>query len=116
MAANYVQQGAVVTVVSPSGGVSSGDGVLIGSLFGVATASVAAGADLEIAVEGVFELPCNASDNFTQGAPVYWDATAGECVDTATTDKEIGLALAPETAGHVVTVLLVTTVRADITA
>lgn len=116
MASNYVQRGDVVTVASPTGGVSSGDGVLIGGLFGVATATVAQTLDLELAVTGVWTLPSNSGDTFALGTKVYWDATAGECVDTATTDKEIGIALGAASAADTIEVLLIPTIRANISA
>lgn len=116
MASNYVQRGDVVTVTSPSGGVTTGEGVLIGDLFGVATATVAEGGSLDLARIGVHSLPANSGDTFTEGAAVYWDATAGECVDTAGTDKEIGIALGAADANDVLEVLLVPTIRAVVTA
>jgi len=35
---NYIQEGRMITVAVPAGGVTSGDGVVIGALFGVARA------------------------------------------------------------------------------
>jgi len=36
MAKNYIQPGQTITIAAPTGGVLSGDGVLIGTLFGIA--------------------------------------------------------------------------------
>lgn len=115
MASNFVQRGDVVTVVSPSGGVTTGEGVLIGDLFGVATATVAQGGALEISRVGVHSLPANSGDTFAAGTKVYWDATAGECVDTAGTDKEIGIALGAAVS-DVIEVVLIPTIRATVAA
>lgn len=58
---NYVQPGRSVTVSAPVGGALSGDGVMIGSLFGVAAFNAEAGEDLEIETQGVFDLPKTAA-------------------------------------------------------
>ncbi|MFZ1415230.1 MAG: DUF2190 family protein [Defluviicoccus sp.] len=39
----YVQPGHTLTITAPSGGVTSGHGVLIGTLFGIAQADAAEG-------------------------------------------------------------------------
>lgn len=93
---NYVQSGDVITVVTPSGGVSSGQGVLIGALFGVAATTQAEGNDIEIATRGVFDLAKMNGAEFTPGAEVYWDAatkTAAADISTAGGDARIGVAL-----------------------
>ncbi len=47
---NYVQSGNVVTLAAPAN-VKSGDGVLVGSLFGVAAYDAPIGAEIEIALD-----------------------------------------------------------------
>ena len=83
---NYIQPGNVLTAVTPNGGVSSGDPVLIGNLFGIASTTQAAGEDVELAVTGVFDLPKAAPLAVTAGAVAYYDATAGN----VTTDDDTG--------------------------
>jgi len=73
---NYVQPGDIVTVTAPAA-IVSGAGLLIGSLFGVATASTAAGAPLEIKTTGVFELDAADTGAAAIGTPVSWDAASG---------------------------------------
>lgn len=73
---NFVQPGQTITVDAPIGGATSGDGVLIGALFGVAAYSAPAGAPLEIATGGVFSLPKPTDTPFTVGAKLYWNAAA----------------------------------------
>ena len=46
MAKNYIQPGHTITVAAPTGGVLSGDGVLIGTLFGIAQYDAVEGADV----------------------------------------------------------------------
>jgi predicted RecA/RadA family phage recombinase len=74
---NYRQSANTVTVVSPIGGVSSGDVVVIGSLIGVATASAVAGADLEFALTGAYLLPkaTGGGSAIAAGARLWWDGT-----------------------------------------
>jgi predicted RecA/RadA family phage recombinase len=72
---NFIQNGDVITVAAPTGGITSGDGVIVGSLFGVAAFSAAEGEPVEIATVGVYELPKNSTAMLAQGALVAWDAT-----------------------------------------
>lgn len=96
---NFVQAGHVVNVPAPTGGVSSGNGVLVGSLFGIAATDAAQGERVEIAVSGVFRLPITGP--VTVGAKAYWHAAS----KTATADDAeggnapIGHFLSAQTAG-----------------
>lgn len=89
---NYVQNGDVVSMTAPHD-VQSGEGLLVGELFGVAACNAASGDEVEAAVVGVFDLPKTAGDNLPQGAPVYWDATAGKASAVATDNHRIGVAI-----------------------
>ncbi len=80
---NFVQPGCNLTVTAPAGGVSSGDPVKIGSLFGVAAYSAPAGAPLEITTEGVFDLPKAAGVAFAQGDKAYFDTAAKDIAAAA---------------------------------
>ena len=88
---NFVQPGDVVTVIAPSGGVVSGQGVLVGYLFGVAAFAAAAGASVEIACEGVYTLP-KATGALAVGDKLYWDATAGNLTATSSGNKWVAVA------------------------
>lgn len=70
---NYIQPGKTVTVPAPAD-VKSGELVVVGSLFGVAEFSAAEGDPIEIATEGVFELPKEQAQAWTVGAKVYYIA------------------------------------------
>ena len=97
MANNFIQPGMVLTLTAPGGGVSSGDGVQIGQIFGVALRDAAAGAEFELQVLGVFTLPKDTGTAWTEGALLYWDGTE---VDTVATGKLlIGVAAAAATMG-----------------
>jgi len=80
---NYIQPGNNITVPAPVGGVTSGQLVAIGALIGVASTTQAAGASVEIATSGVFELPAKSADEIAQGELLYWDAANGYLTKTA---------------------------------
>ena len=81
---SYVQDGENLTIPAPSGGVESGDGVLVGSLFGVATGDADAEDPVVIRTAGVVTLSKVSAQAWTLGAPIYWDG------DDATTDDDAG--------------------------
>ncbi len=90
---NYVQEGRMITIAAPTGGVTSGDGVVIGALFGVARKTAAAGETVTIATEGVFDLPKLASAVITAGDKVSWDDTAKQVNLPGTGRYPIGTAI-----------------------
>lgn len=90
---NYIQKGDILTLIAPYAR-SSGQGALIGSIFGIATNDVASGASGEFIVEGVVELAKNSAEGWTQGELVYWDDTNKVCTATSTSNKLIGVAVA----------------------
>lgn len=89
---NYVQSGSNVTLAAPYA-LSSGDGALVGSLFGVAAADAASGADVVLVTEGVFALAKTSAQAWTPGATIYWDDSEKECTTTSTDNTKIGVAL-----------------------
>jgi predicted RecA/RadA family phage recombinase len=91
---NYVQKGETLTLTAPYD-VSSGGGALVGSIFGVAAADCASGAEGEFQVEGVFDLTreTGANTGFSQGALIYWDNSNKRITKTVGTNKLIGVAV-----------------------
>jgi predicted RecA/RadA family phage recombinase len=75
---NYIQNGDMITVTAPVGGVTSGQCLLVGSLFGIVAASAAEGEAVEIATTGVFDLPKDAAMVIDPGDRIAWDDTAKE--------------------------------------
>jgi len=73
----FIQKGNIVTVTTAAN-IASGDGVLVGSIFGVAAADAAAGDEVEITTTGVFDLPKDAATVIDIGNRVAWDDTAKE--------------------------------------
>lgn len=100
---NYIQPGHVLTLTAPGGGVVSGQGVQIGQLFVVAAADAAATEPFEGQAVGVFTLPKNGAQAWTEGQLLYWTGT--EVNTTATGNLLIGAAaedvLAAPTTGPV---------------
>jgi len=86
MANNFVQPGHVLTLTAPSGGVTSGSGYLIGTLFVVALHDAAAGEKFEGQRTGVFQLPKTSAQAWSEGAEIYWNGTAAT---TASTDNDL---------------------------
>ncbi|MEW5422660.1 DUF2190 family protein [Amorphus sp. 3PC139-8] len=91
---DYVKPGKVITITAPAGGVSSGDGVLIGSLFGVAAYGTAEGDPVEIMTEDVHMLDKTSAQAWSVGDLIYWDATAGKATKVAAGNSLIGAAVA----------------------
>ena len=102
---NYIQEGRMITLAAPAGGVASGDGVVIGALFRVASKTAAAGETVSIATDGAFDLPKLASAVIAAGAKVSWDDTAKQVNTPGTARYPIGIAI--EAAGDGATIVRV---------
>ena len=89
---NFIQRGDMITVPAPTGGVTSGQGVLVANLFGVAAATAAEAESVEIATVGVYELPKLVSAVIAAGARVAWDDTTKQVVLPGTSMAPIGVA------------------------
>jgi predicted RecA/RadA family phage recombinase len=95
---NYIQEGRIITVTTPVCGMTSGDAVVIGALFRIATKTAAAGETVAISTEGVFDLPKLASAVIAAGDAIAWDNTAKQVNAPATGRYPIGIAI--EAAGN----------------
>jgi predicted RecA/RadA family phage recombinase len=89
---NYIQPGHVLTLLAPYD-VASGDGLLVGSIFGVASGDALSGAEVEAQLTGVVEIAKTASQAWTAGAKVYWDNTAKRVTNVASGNTLIGVAV-----------------------
>jgi len=103
---NYMGEGATITLAAPYARLS-GEGALVGAIFGIAAVDVANGIEAEFKTTGVFDLPKPGSQAWTVGAAVYWDNTAKNVTTTVGTNVKIGVAVlavgsgAGETTGRV---------------
>src|SRR5579864_3854982 len=89
---NFVQQGETLTVVAPYA-VLAGQGVLVGSLFGIAVDDALIGADVEIRTEGVYEVAKTSALAISQGDVLFWDDVL-KVVNTTSTGVPVGMATA----------------------
>ncbi|PZF78112.1 hypothetical protein DK847_06740 [Aestuariivirga litoralis] len=89
---NFVQHGLTVTLVAPAA-VTSGSGVLVGAIFGIAMHDAASGDPVETATSGVYDLNKIGSQAWAPGDKVYWDNTNKRVTKIATDNTLIGVSL-----------------------
>lgn len=90
---NYIQPGHVLTI--PAAAVTaSGEVVVAGSIVGIAAGSAAIGADLDICLGGVYELPKVDALAIAAGDKVYFDAVTKLVNKTAAGNTLLGVAVA----------------------
>ena len=94
MATNYIEPGRSITVAAPTGGVLSGQGVLIGTLFGIAQYDAVEGAEVEILTEGVVEIGKTSALAIGVGDRLFWDDTNKLVNKTTTAQQQVGVAVA----------------------
>lgn len=101
---NFIKEGKTVSLIAPYT-VTSGSGLLVGSIFGVASNDAAGGAAVEAVVEGVILLAKTSAQAWTVGALIYWDDTNKVATTTSTSNKLIGVATVaaanPSSTGYV---------------
>lgn len=95
---NYHSLGNMLTVPAPAA-VQSGDGVVVGQIFGVASNTAETGEAVAIATEGVYSFPKVAADAFSIGEPAYFDESEGLVTVTASGNVAIGVAIEAAGAG-----------------
>ena len=100
---NYHSKGENLTLTAPSGGVTSGEMVKVGSLFGIANSTEVAGSNFVLVTNGVFTLPkrSHASEEaISGGEPLYLDAdgsaTSGKALSKVSTGNGNIVAIAVE--------------------
>ena len=86
---NFIQDGAAIPLAAPYQR-NSGEGALIGSIFGVAKNTVANGVVGEFQITGVVDIAALSTDTGALGAKVYWDNTNKRCTVTSTSNTLIG--------------------------
>ncbi len=82
--AEYWQRGEVIDFTNNTGAkIDANEIVVFGKRLGVAGTPIEVGETGSLHVFGVFEMPKAASEAITEGATVYYDATAGAITATA---------------------------------
>ena len=80
---NFIQPGNTITLAAPAA-VTSGSGMLVGAIFGIAAHDAASGDPLETVTTGVFDLNKIGSQAWGVGDKVYWDNTNKRVTKIAT--------------------------------
>jgi predicted RecA/RadA family phage recombinase len=93
---NFIKSGDTITLAAPYA-VLSGDGCLVGSLFGVASFDAVLNASVALMTEGEFWLKKTSALAIGAGDVLYWDDSAKELNKTST---GIPVAVAVEAAGN----------------
>lgn len=88
---NSVSKGEVLDYVVPSGGVSSGDLVEVGSLVGVALVDGAENDVVSVNIKGCYEIAKDITEAVTQGQALYSDGS-GALTTTVSTNVLAGYA------------------------
>lgn len=86
---NFVHAGAQLTIAAPYQ-VSSGGGVAVGALFGIAMGDAENGATVDVLTEGVVALAKNSASVFIVGQKVYFNATDKKAHSNADEDSNSG--------------------------
>lgn len=90
---NFIQPGENITLTAEAAA-SSGDGVKVGSLFGIAAGDAEIGDTLTIVTEGVYEMGKVGTDDLSVGDAIYWRSSDGLVTSTASGNTKIGVAVA----------------------
>ena len=91
---NFLSQGNTLTFTNDTGApISSGIGVLLGTIFGVTVGDIAENTSGVLNLVGTYELAKAPSEAWSLGAAVYWDNTAKHCTNVATDNTLIGAAI-----------------------
>ena len=69
----FIQPGNIISVTAPASGITSGDGIIVGSLFGIAARDALEDESVEIAITGVYGLPKDSGAVIALGDRVAWD-------------------------------------------
>lgn len=91
---NFHQPGKTLSLIAPYA-VTSGEGLLVGSIFGVANSEATSGSEVEAVLEGAFHLTKAKTEAWTVGALVYWDDAKKLATTTSTNNKVIGVSISP---------------------
>lgn len=107
MTTKFVSEGAVLTLVAPSGGVTVNVPKVFGKLVVLPQVTAAEGASFAAIVDGVIQVTKVGSQAWTEGALVFWDAGNSRFTTTASGSTPAGVSAgivgsgAGETTGYV---------------
>jgi predicted RecA/RadA family phage recombinase len=81
---NHVQTGRMMTIIAAAT-LTSGQVVAVGQLIGIASKDAAIGEEVELAMDGVYEVPKVSGAVIAQGESLTWDASAAAFDDNLAT-------------------------------
>lgn len=99
---NYIQEGDIVELTAPSGGVVAGTAYLIGAVVVVALTTVAQTLKFNALMRGVGYMPKATGQAWTEGAILYWDNTNKNFTTTSAGNTKCGFASAAAASGDTV--------------
>jgi predicted RecA/RadA family phage recombinase len=105
---NFIAAGDVLDLTAPSGGVISGEPVVIGNMLVIPKSTVSEGMIFSALWHGVFTLPKVSTDTPTQLDKAYWKADDKAVTTTASGNKVIGVFSDPAESGDTVASVLLT--------
>lgn len=91
---NYLQDGDTVVIASSPEAADSGEFLVSGALSGVAVAAADSAAAVTLKRNGVFEMLKTTSEAWTQGQPLFWNASTKKFTTTAAGNTRRGVAWA----------------------
>ena len=95
---NFVARGDVLEFTAGAD-IESGEGVVVGTIFGIAAGDIADGARGVLNLTGTYRVPKVGSQAWTVGAAVHWDASNKRATTAATGNRLIGCAVEPVGSG-----------------
>lgn len=95
---NFIGVGNRVTLTAAAV-TTSGQPVLIGSLFGIAESAATIGDPLVLVMNGIYDLTKTASQAWTVGQLIYWDVATSRLTNVVATNKLVGVAVMAVGAG-----------------
>ncbi len=104
----WISDGNVIPVVCPAGGSTSGAGLIVGSMFGIANDTVAAGVTVGLALFGQFYMAKATGTAWTAGQILYWDNTAKNVTTVSSGNTKIGYAVAAALSADTVGTVILT--------
>ena len=96
---NKFSDGSPIDVTVPSGGCTSGAGLKIGALVGIAETTQVSGDTVALHLVGVFDVTSDTGTAWSVGDVVYWDDTAKNFTKTSTSNTKCGVVVAAKTSG-----------------
>jgi predicted RecA/RadA family phage recombinase len=98
MAKNYVGPGDKIRVTAPYA-LTSGQGALVGAVFGIAQNDAANGAEVVLDTTGVYDITKEPGLAISIGVRVFWDNTNRRITTTTTSNWCVGFAWAAAAGG-----------------